>query len=254
MTRQTNTLPTNKFNIKNTCINWHSKQKLGPCAIILGQFDGVHLGHQELIKTAISMAKQQGILATAMLFNPLPKAIFANDFLPIQTHSQRLDLMQKYGLDGAYEVTVKPEFLALSAIEFIEILQCLNVTTVVVGADFRFGHKRVGDIELLSKHFQLEIVPEVIIDGRRISSSWCRELITQNNFQKCAELLGRKWQFTAKFDNSIAERPGILLPNTNKSKAIISHKNINYQSHISIDSFVEIHGLAIDGYADIIIV
>lgn len=218
-------------------ISWHSKQAPAENIMLLGQFDGVHLGHQALIKQATTLAQQQNIIATALLFNPLPRALLTPDFLPIQAHSDRLACLLDYGLAGVYELALSHDFLKLSPLAFIEQLQALNVRGIVVGSDFRFGYQRSGDLELLAKYFKLTVVPEIKYDQRRISSSWCRELILAGNFTACAQLLGRLWQFQAEFIAGKAKKPKILLPEINPTfKAKIYQPGQEFIANVAVES------------------
>lgn len=233
-------------------ISWHGKTEPRDSVMLLGQFDGVHLGHQALIQQAISEARANNLLAAALLFDPLPRALLADDFQPLQSHQERLATMLAFGLDGIYICKTDKNFLKTSPTKFIAQLQQMQAATIVVGQDFRFGHKRAGDLNLLRQHFNVLALPDIVNADRRISSSWCRELILAGDVKSCSKLLGRPWQFTANFVNSIADRPNILLPSELNTKAIIRTKNEQFQSNIKINQEIFIENLVINGIADII--
>lgn len=233
-------------------INWLSSEPPQKSVMLLGQFDGVHLGHQKLINAAIHEAKKHNLITTALIFDPLPRALITKNFKPIQSHSDRLKNMQYFGINGIYVQKTNNKFLLTTAIDFIKILQELNIATIVVGEDFRFGYKRKGDIKLLEQYFKVITLPDVLHNKQRISSSWCRELILDANFKQCAILLGHPWQFSAKFTASVADRPNIILPKKTSIRAKVIQKDNVYQTDISIKDKIVINNLAIEGFADII--
>ncbi|MFA7612585.1 MAG: hypothetical protein WCY45_04795, partial [Acholeplasmataceae bacterium] len=140
-----------------------------PLTITIGNFDGLHLGHQELINRTVSFYDTKPALLT---FNPHPAKVLKNvKHQELTSMSQKISLLEQTPLQYAYFVNFTREFSNLSAEEFISFLKGLAVKRVVVGRDFRFGAYASGTIEDLKKHFLVEVVDDVLINNTRISST-----------------------------------------------------------------------------------
>lgn len=172
-------------------INYLGKPGEKQLVIMLGQFDGVHLGHQALINSTLQAAKTADLTATAALFNPLPRELLQTNFSAIMSHDQRLAQIKFYGINNFLVINTDRKFLQLTAIEFVDLLIKHKVAQIVIGRDFRFGCDRQGDIKLLAEHFHVNVVPDVCIDGKRVSSSWCREAIAVEDIMTYKRLTGR---------------------------------------------------------------
>lgn len=205
--------------------------------IALGQFDGVHKGHQALIAKAIKIAREEQCSSAALLFDPLPRAVLKQDFLPLQEHEARRALMLEYGLDLIHEVAVDRDFLSKSPEEFIIFLKKIQVKSVVVGSDFRFGYKRSGDLFMLAENFALEIVAEQLSGQRRISSTWCRELILKHDFKTFQTIVGRPWQVSIDIlSGGRIETPNVLLPEGYFGDVVVISNGIYYNVLCDISS------------------
>jgi riboflavin kinase/FMN adenylyltransferase len=178
-----------------------------PSIAAIGNFDGLHLGHQALLTELLILAKQKNLTSTVILFEPQPLEFFQkNQASPrLQTLSEKLHFLQKFGVEQVICIRFDEKFAALSAQDFIE--ECLikqwAVKALLVGEDFRFGHNRAGDIELLKRYqslalLELFVMPEVKNNQLRISSTEVRRYLKQADFSKAAELLGRPYCITGK--------------------------------------------------------
>jgi riboflavin kinase/FMN adenylyltransferase len=157
----------------------------GPRAVALGTFDGVHVGHRRVIETAL----EAGPEPTVVTFDPHPRTAFGNRVELLTTLERRLELLDELGVQAALVVEFTLELARLEPEEFVEqVLRPIGAEVVVAGADFRFGHGRKGDLELLrSVGFDVRAVP--LVDG--VSSSRIRELVRLGEIERAAKLLGR---------------------------------------------------------------
>lgn len=173
-------------------------------AIAIGNFDGLHLGHRRVIEETRAIARGLRAPAAVMTFEPHPRRLFAPDAPPFRltslaSKSRRLEAM---GLDQLIVCPFDAAFAAMPAERFIDdiLIGRLGVRHVVVGRDFRFGHKRGGDVDLLEARgaaagFGLTLAPEVKDgQGRVISSNTIRAALAAGDPQTAAALLGHPWE------------------------------------------------------------
>ena len=170
--------------------------------VSIGNYDGVHLGHQALIEHSRDLADGDAAVAV-VTFEPLPQAFFRPEHAPakLSTIHQKLDLLRSAGVDLAWLMRFDSELAALSAREFTEqvLVRNLNASHVVIGEDFRFGRGQEGDAVMLVNlgrelGFEVKTVPAVRCDGIRISSSGIREKLAAGNFSSAADWLGRPFR------------------------------------------------------------
>ncbi|MBI4462385.1 MAG: bifunctional riboflavin kinase/FAD synthetase [Acidobacteria bacterium] len=180
----------------------------GPLRVgTVGNFDGVHRGHQELVRRVVGRARQQGGEAWAITFQPHPTKVLAPDAAPplLATLEQRLELLAALGLDAALVLPFTREFAALSPREFVfdVICQQLAARVVYVGPNFRFGHRQTGDVAVLGElarefGFEVQVVPPVVFRGRIVSSTVIRHLIAEGQVERAARLLARPFALTGR--------------------------------------------------------
>ena len=172
----------------------------GPCALTIGNFDGVHLGHRLILETTVRRARAAGWKAAALTFDPHPTRIVAPQRSPelMTTIEQRLERFAEIGLDEALVMPFTPEVAALSPEEFARdvLAESLKARTVVVGSNFRFGHRHAGDVRLLEElgeryGFACEAVAPVHLGGDVVSSSRVRTALKQGRLREARRLLGR---------------------------------------------------------------
>lgn len=181
-----------------------------PCALAIGNFDGVHLGHQALLARLRLAASRLQIDAAVMTFEPHPRTFFAQlagdeSRAPTRIANLRDNLayLHHAGVDKVIVEHFNAHFAALSPMEFIEkiLVQGMHVKWLMVGEDFRFGAKRAGDIHLLIEAgkqfgFEVETLPAVQEQGVRISSSAVRGALAAGDFARSEALLGRPYQIS----------------------------------------------------------
>ena len=174
----------------------------GPSAVAIGKFDGVHAGHRAVIERLQEAAAAGGSRSVAVTFDRNPLAVLRPDRCPenVVTVDRKLELLGELGLDATLVLTFDEEMAARSAEDFVVdiLVGALQVSTVLVGQDFRFGNKGAGTPELLRelgpRHgFTVEVVDDVYLPGsaRRVSSSWIRELLMEGDVASAATVLGR---------------------------------------------------------------
>lgn len=173
--------------------------------ISIGNYDGVHAGHRELIRTLKDQAQVFSAPATVMMFEPYPQKYFQPDDPPtrLTTFREKLKLLQESGVDRVICLRFNQELAETEADEFTErcLVERLDVRHLVVGEDFRFGRGRTGSVGLLRKlalvhGFGVTGVNTVQIDGERVSSSRIRELLRDGNLNRARALLGRRFSIS----------------------------------------------------------
>lgn len=173
-----------------------------PSIVTLGVFDGLHLGHQAIVQTVVERAAATGAAATAVTFDPHPRAVLYPDSAPLllQTFEQRLEGLRYLGVDQVVALEFDRDLAAVPAEEFVRrfLLDELGVREIFLGRGFAFGHKRGGTIELLrrlaERHgFVADEVPEVTLNGRRISSTAIRAMLADGRVNIARKMLGRPY-------------------------------------------------------------
>lgn len=173
-----------------------------PCVLTLGVFDGLHLGHQQIIRTVVDRAKQIGAVPTAITFDPHPRAVLHPESAPplLQTLDQRLSYLEFLGIEQTIVIAFSRDFASQSAEEFIRdtLHERLRAKEIYLGQGFAFGKGRSGNIELLKKlsdelGFYADEVAEVKLRGQRISSSRIREELLAGRVNIARRMLGRPY-------------------------------------------------------------
>ncbi|HEY1717718.1 MAG TPA: bifunctional riboflavin kinase/FAD synthetase [Verrucomicrobiae bacterium] len=170
--------------------------------LAIGFFDGVHLGHQQIIRQTISDARQHDAISVVLTFDRHPNSIVAPERVPPLIYSlpQKLRAIESLGADALLLVQFDKKFSVQTGEEFIRNLtrDFGKVHSICVGADFVFGHKRSGDVALLKKlgieiGFQVHGLAAVSLDGEVVSSTRIRETIRAGNFDAASQMLGRTY-------------------------------------------------------------
>ncbi|MBS0357851.1 MAG: bifunctional riboflavin kinase/FAD synthetase [Proteobacteria bacterium] len=182
------------------------RQKHRGCALTIGNFDGLHLGHQALITTVKQQAKKLNLPSVVMTFEPLPQEYFKHQpLIRLMGLRDKFRAIQSLGIDRLFCLYFNQTLASFTAEEFIEkiLIQGLGIRYLVVGDDFRFGRNRTGDYALLKEAsqkygFELQCIPSVVIENKRVSSSWVRESLQQGNLKQAAQLLGRCYSITGR--------------------------------------------------------
>ena len=170
-----------------------------PVVLAMGAFDGLHLGHQEIINRAILRAQKENLPAAVYSFFPHPRQVIAPENAPgmLLTEAQKEEKLARLGIDFYFQQKFDKQFSQLSFEKFISriLLEKIEVSRVVVGEDFKFGYQGQGDIKLLKKYgnklgFAVTVVPIFKVKGRRVSSSYIRRLVSQGEVAEIPDYLG----------------------------------------------------------------
>ncbi len=169
--------------------------------LTIGNFDGVHRGHRALLAKLTGQARQLGLPAVVMTFEPNPREFFAPQSAPARLTSlrEKLQLLAECGVDQVYVCRFNARFAALSAEAFIErIVSGLGVRHLIIGDDFRFGKGRAGDFAMLQRAgaqhgFGVEAMETLVHEGERVSSSAVREALEEGDLEHATRLLGRPY-------------------------------------------------------------
>ena len=175
-------------------------------ALTIGNFDGVHIGHQALLHTVVEKADSLGGLSMALTFEPHPmRVLSAGEHPPLITlKEQKAELIARSGIDVLVRIPFSRKFAAISARAFVEdlLVRRLGMRVMVVGKDYAFGRNREGNLDLLKK-WAPELNYDVIVVGwiqalnglaGRISSTRVRELVMEGDMEAAKKLLGRNYQ------------------------------------------------------------
>jgi riboflavin kinase/FMN adenylyltransferase len=177
-----------------------------PCALTIGNFDGVHRGHQALLARVVAAARARNIAAAVMTFEPHPRELFTPERAPMRISSLRdkLGALAEQGIDRAIVQHFNRPFASLTAEAFVDLLiSGCDARWLLVGDDFRFGARRTGDITLLQRHatrgaFELEQMPTVVEGEQRISSSAVRAALAAGDLRRAQHLLGRPYMISGR--------------------------------------------------------
>lgn len=173
-----------------------------PTAVTLGNFDGVHRGHQALIERTRQLAEQHRATPVVVLFEPQPLEFFRPDKAPPRLYGlrQKLQALQQSGIDTVCVLPFNRQLASFPAEAFVQLVlkDGLQARAILVGDDWRFGHERRGDYALLKRlqaehDYQLEQAPTVTAAGERISSTRIRLLLDAGEVQQASHLLGREY-------------------------------------------------------------
>ncbi len=173
----------------------------GPLSLAIGVFDGVHVGHQALIRQTAERAERQGGRAVAATFDPLPIQALAPGAPPsaLSEVDERVRMLHEAGANDVVVFHFTPEFAALEADEFVRRLAGAGeIRAIVVGEDFQFGHDRGGDVRTLAAAgsrygFEVVVATPVTLEGEVVSSTRIRNALLAGEVENAARLLGRAY-------------------------------------------------------------
>lgn len=192
--------------------------------LAIGNFDGIHKGHQALIRTVVSEARAERRAAGVLVFEPYPREFFRPDeaHFRLTSISEKLEVFEHLGLDFAVVLTFDQELSSLDAGAFVRtiLVDALAVSHVVIGYHFFYGRDRGGSAETLREAgdaygFGVTIVPPVAEGGQVYSSTAIRLKLAEGNVRAAAEALGRPWRVTGKVVGGAKRGTGLGFPTAN---------------------------------------
>lgn len=171
-----------------------------PVALTVGNFDGVHRGHQAMLARLNEAADDLGLAPAVLTFDPHPREFFSKEHAPPRLSSLRgkLEVLRAFGVERVYVARFDRAFASLDPDMFVDevLVRRLGARWVLVGEDFRFGRARAGDLALLRRHaarFSVEAMNAVEVHGERASSTLVREALAGGDLPKATKLLGRPY-------------------------------------------------------------
>jgi len=218
---------------------------LGPSHVTIGTFDGIHRGHQALLKMLIAGARAAGAASVLVTFEPHPRCVLDPDHCPLNltTLDEKTWLLDQLGLDHVVVIPFTPQLAALSAATFMErVLRGVEIRHIVVGENHRFGHGQRGDSAFLRRlggrlGFTVDVVPTLRRGRDPISSSRIRRLVLLGQVRAAAQLLGRDYFIRSTVEHGAKRGRQLGFPTANLRIAPnkLIPPNAIYASRVDID-------------------
>ena len=188
------------------------------CAVTIGNYDGLHLGHQKILETLIFESKKRHLETAVITFDPHPKEFLSPESAPARIISlrEKLEFFDALKIDRVYIIKFNKKFSEIRSDEFINILRVIKAELVVVGEDFKFGNRREGTIKDISKELTEVIgVKEITSGKQRISSTEIRKSLYEGDFIRAELLMGRPYSISGKVihGNKLAREIGFPTAN-----------------------------------------
>ena len=175
--------------------------------VTIGAYDGIHLGHQQLLERVTHVAAYEGLISVVMSFEPTPKEFFGGERPParLMRFREKFESLESHGIDLFYCPRFAAPMRDIPAADFIRrvLIHGLNARYLVVGDDFHFARRREGTIEHLNAvagvlGYDVEQVPSVVVNGVRVSSTAIRDALGSGDMKTAAKLLGRPYRMSGK--------------------------------------------------------
>ncbi|MGD1211264.1 MAG: bifunctional riboflavin kinase/FAD synthetase [Candidatus Acidiferrales bacterium] len=195
-----------------------------PAVVTVGNFDGVHLGHQRILRRVQELARQTGRASAVLTFYPHPWRVLRPSEAPplLMTLDQRLAAIETIGVDAALVLRFDAELANVTAEDFVRrfLVDTIGAQAVLVGGNFRFGHRQQGDVKLLADlgtrcGFEVEIVPPVIADGIVVSSTAIRNAVREGRVEDARRLLGRPFALEGEIRTGTGQGRKLVVPTLN---------------------------------------
>lgn len=192
--------------------------------VTIGNFDGVHLGHQQILHTVLDRARRTDLLAAVLTFYPHPARVLRPAEAPalLETLEQRLAAIGDEGIDAALVMRFDAELANVAAEDFVRrfLLDTMGAETILVGGNFRFGHRGAGDVKLLGQlgqrwGFAVEIVPPVVENGVVVSSTAIRTAIGDGDVDEARRMLGRPYALEGEIRSGTGQGRKLVVPTLN---------------------------------------
>jgi len=192
--------------------------------VTIGNFDGVHRGHQKILQGVVERAKKDDLLAAVLTFYPHPARVLRPDAAPglLATLQQRLAAFNRAGIDAALVMRFDAELAKVSAEDFVQrfLVDAMRARAVLVGANFRFGHRQAGDVSLLTElgsqfGFEVEVVPPLVEGGIVVSSTAIRQAVREGRMDDAQKLLGRPFALDGEIRPGTGQGRKLVVPTLN---------------------------------------
>ena len=217
--------------------------------IALGSFDGLHLGHMHLIDKTIELSKKNNVKSMVCTFENHPLSVINKEICPkliMDNNNTKISLLEDTGIDVVNIAKFDKDFMKITPEDFIKnMVKCYNARGIVIGFNYRFGYKNLGDAEMLQKYstklgYKLYVCEAINIDNEVVSSSKIRHLIAEGNIIKANELLGRPHTITGNVikGKQIGRTIGFPTVNLNYNKKYILPKGGVYYTVVEYNSYL----------------
>jgi len=195
-------------------------------AVAIGNFDGVHLGHQRILSGVLRRAHGEELMAAVLTFYPHPARVLRPADAPalLMTLEQRLAAIEELGMDAALVMRFDEEFAKIGPEDFVRriLMDTMRAQAVLVGGNFRFGHRQSGDAKLLSDlgrqlGLEVEIVPPLLADGIVVSSTAIRSALREGRVEEARRMLGRPFALEGEIRPGTGQGRNLVVPTLNLS-------------------------------------
>ncbi|HTR46412.1 MAG TPA: bifunctional riboflavin kinase/FAD synthetase [Verrucomicrobiae bacterium] len=195
-----------------------------PAAVTIGNFDGVHLGHQLILRRVMDRARNAGWIGAVLTFYPHPARVLRPDAAPglLETLVQRLAAIGALGVDAALVARFDADLAKLEPEAFVRrfLVEAMRAQAVLIGGNFRFGHRQAGDAHLLADlgrrfGFEVEIVPPVTANGVVISSTAIRNALRDGKVEEVRQMMGRPFALEGKIQTGTGQGRKFVVPTLN---------------------------------------
>jgi riboflavin kinase/FMN adenylyltransferase len=232
--------------VLNSPAEWiaHFGETRKATALTIGNFDGVHVGHQKILRGVIERARSMDALSAVLTFFPHPARVLRPDVAPglLETLPQRLAEFEALGIEAALILKFDQELAQFSAEGFAQrfLVETLRARAVFVGENFRFGHKQAGDVKLLEElgrenGFAVEIVEPVLVDGQIVSSSAIRAAVREGRVDEAQRMLGRPFALVGEIRSGTGMGRKLVVPTLNlATEQETLPKNGVYATEVSV--------------------
>jgi len=215
-----------------------------PLTITIGNFDGIHAGHQQLIERLMLYPDTKHAVMT---FDPHPlMTLRKNDIRTLTTTDDKIELLGAYVIDMLLVITFDEAFSTITIGDFIRFLERINVKRVIIGRDARFGYKGEGTVADLEKVFEVVVVDDMLYHHTRVSSSYIKDLIREGDVKTARTLLNRTYAIkgTVVPGNSVGRSLGFPTANIDYGRYVVPKSGVY---HVK----VRVNGVWHDGVANI---
>ena len=193
-------------------------------AVTIGNFDGVHLGHQTILRRLLSRARSADLMGSLLTFHPHPTRVLRPAAAPslLETLDQRLAAIAALGVEAALVARFDDKLAGLGPEDFVQrfLGEAMRAQVILIGGNFRFGHDQAGDAALLARlgqrwGFEVEVVPPVMVDGVIVSSTAIRGALQAGEVDEARRLLGRPFSLAGAIQTGTGQGRKLVVPTLN---------------------------------------
>ena len=204
----------------------------------IGYFDGVHIGHQKLIRKTIDEANRLGLMPTLICFNPDPIDIISgNKNKHLLSYKDRLNVIEYFGIEQIIIINFNKKIMNIDALDFIHnYLEKMNIREIVCGFDYTFGYKALGNSKLLKKNFNGKtiVIDECCYYGKKVSTTRIKQALLEGNFKLMNRLIGWEYCLSLKVDKCSNKGKKWLIEAISKDKDCLLPKEGKYGKYFEV--------------------